>query len=352
VRFPRRGWIGALLLLAIGAFVALTAGRHSDLLSKATRLAVTRSVVTNEWTYSGYYNYYHHTASWFWLSDVEILSICQVTRDSYQSARINLTSGRVIQSAGRLLLEPAQDKRDKTFYWSVSPDGKWILYMMRSAGRKIMYAAKSFDGAAQHVWTNLFEGGTNPTWLSDSSGFVQWAVRDDGNYVKVHTLASGDAVELKMEPARFVPTGGATELKGPFALVPLNIQTSTNSAGEFVEVNRTAKGLFLKRFVVSVPSELKQGERNIFVSPRGKRLAWVVYFEQKIPRFSFKRAYPFVETLPRYSTAVLVSRMDGAQIRLVGTLNPDDAISALAWTPNGKLLGFIHDGSVWTVPAE
>ena len=98
--------------------------------------------------------------------------------------------------------------------------------------------------------------------------------------------------------------------------------------------------------------ELRGGEGRIFVSPQGDRLAWLYYFQQRVPQFTLERGYPFVETRPRYSTVVLVSRPDGNQMRVIGSLRPDRGLAMVTWTPDGKRLSFVCDDALWTVPVD
>jgi len=339
------------LLLCLGVFVGLTYDHGGDLLAKAVRAEAARNIVTNEFTYSGYHFFYHHTASYFWLSDVELLSIREVRQGVYESARIHLASREISRSPGRLLLEPAQDKWDKTFYWNVSPDGKWILYVA-STRTHLIYTAKSLDGSRQVAWTNRFQGGVNPTWLSDSSGFIEWPVDETGLHARVHWMASRETTEFSIDALPCASPAGLARLQHPFAQVPVRVQATLNMVGEFVQLRRAEGAWELTRFGLQKPQNLRRGEGWICLSPRGDRVAWLYYIPERVPQFTFERAYPFVETRPRYSTVVLISRPDGNQIHVVGSIGPARGLASVTWTPDGRRLSFVCDEALWTVPVD
>jgi hypothetical protein len=349
VQFPWRNWTWAPLLLSLVVIGGLLVGCPGDLVSRAARVAATQGIVTNEASYSGYHFFYHHTASWYWLSDNEILSIREVARGVYESAQINLSSGQITRSPGRMQLDVAQDKWDKTFYWTVSPDGKWILYVGSARG-SLIYDARRFNGSARVTWNNRFEGVVHPTWLSDSSGFIEWPMRELGRQARVHLLSSHDTAQFKIDdlPAGFM--SGKARLEHPFAQVPSRIQTTTNTAGEFLELKQVNGKLALQRFLLPIPAKLRRGEGRTFISPQGDRVAWVYAFQLRVPRFWFERTYPYVETRPRYSTVVLASGADGDGLGTIGVLGPGSDVGTVTWNPDGKRLGFVHDGSLWTVP--
>lgn len=349
-RNRRRNWIAALICLAVLLLILFSAGSSNDLLARATRLALTQGVITNEMTYSGYHFFYHYAPSYAWLSETQLHSIQEVSRGSYETARLDLAAGNIVKRAGRGPLRNSQGTLDQPFYWRVSPDGKWILFLSKN-GDDLIYTATTLDGDRQTAWTNRFDGSVEPVWLSDSSGFVEWPARDGTNYARIRWLSSGLINEFDLGSSPMASLQDLDRLKSPYAAVSPKMLSSGHAA-EFFELSGTGERSTLRRYSVSVPEELQQGESKVFLSPRGDRLAWLCFVKRKIPELIRVRRFPFFMTEPRFTTAVLVSRLDGSELRLIGRLRPGDDIRSVAWTPSGRQLSFIHANSLWTVPVD
>jgi hypothetical protein len=350
VQRNRRNWIAALTCLAVLLLILFSVGSSDDLLTRATRLALTQEVITNEMTYSGYHFFYHYAPSYTWLSDTDLYYIQETSRGNYETVRLDLAAGNIVKQAGRGPLRKTQGTLDQTFYWRVSPDGKWILIVSKNRD-DLVYTATTLDGDRQTAWTNRFEGSVEPVWLSDSSGFVEWPARGGTNYARIRWLSSGLVKAFDLGASPTMSLQNLDRLKVPHATLSPKMLSSGHAA-EFFELSGSGERLTLRRYSVSVPEELHQGESKVFLSPQGDRLAWLCFFKRKIPELIRVQRFPFFITEPQFTTAVLVSRLDGSELRLIGRLRPGDDIRNVAWTPSGRQLSFIHGNSLWTVPVD
>ena len=350
VQLNRRNWIAALTCFAVLLLILFSVSSSDDLLARSTRLALTQDVITNELTYSGYHFFYHRVPSYAWLSDARLLFIHEVRRGMYGTVRMDLAAKSIVKHEGLGLTGQSQGMLDGIFYWRVSPDGQWILTVSK-ARDDLIYTANTLDNGRQVAWTNRSEGGMEPIWLSDSSGFIEWLTRDGINCARVRWLSSGMMKEFDLGSLPATPLQNADRLKLPHAAVSPKI-LSFDSTAELFELSGSGEGSSLRRHRLSIPDELHRGEGKVVVSPRGDRLAWLFHFEQKVPQLVFSKFFPFVDTRSRYSTALLVSRLDGTAPITVGHLQPGEEIGNIQWTPDGQRLSFVYRGALWTVPVN
>ncbi len=351
VQLSRPKWFAVLVCLLIGVFVLFSTRSQSDLLSRASRLTVAIGVITNEMTYSGYRFFYHHVPSYFWLSDTELFSIREVRRGAYESVRIDLTTGNVVREPGRSPIDAGQGAGDKAFCWTVSPDGKWILSISKARNDEHNYIARRFDAARQVAWTNHYDGSVQPTWLGDSSGFIEWPVRDGVGYARVYWLDTGRTNEINLDALPADALKRKQSFEQPNAMI-ISKMWREGSAAEFIELKREGDGLTAKRYCLAPPAELARGEGRAFLSPRGDRLAWVVSFTRRFPRIAFQRRDPYLIVEPVNSTVVCLSRLDGSDIRVLGHLKSGFDISRVNWTPDAHRLSFVCDNAFWTVATD
>jgi hypothetical protein len=351
VQLSRPKWFAVLVCLLIVLFVLFCTRTQGDLLSRASRLAAVQGVITNELTYAGYSFFYHHVPSYFWLSDTELFSIHEVRRGVYESVRIDLTTGKVGREPGRSPIDAGQGAGDKAFCWTVSPDGKWILSISKARNDEHNYTAKRFDATRQVAWTNHYDGSVQPTWLGDSSGFIEWPVRDGVGYARVHWLDTGGTNELNLDALPAERLDRKKSFEQPNAMI-ISKMWREGSAAEFIELKRDENGLAAKRYCLAPPAELARGEGRAFLSPRGDRLAWVVSFTRRFPRISFQRRDPYLAVEPVNSTVVCLSQLDGSEVRVLGHLKSGLDINRVTWTPNASKLSFVCDNAFWTVAAD
>jgi len=351
VQLSRPKSFAVLVCVLIVLFVLFGTWSQPDLLSKASRLAVAQGVITNELIYSGYSFFYHHVPSYFWLSDTELFSIHDVRRGVYETVRIDLTTGKIARKPGRTPIDAARGAGDKAFYWTVSPDGRWILSISKAGNDEHKYTARRFDAARQVAWTNHYEGSVQPTWLGDSSGFLEWPVRDGVGYARVHWLDTGGINELNLDALPAERLDRKQSLEQPNAMI-ISTRWRNGSAAEFIELKRAVDGLVAKRYSLAPPAELAWGDGKAFLSPRGDRLAWVTSFTRRFPRITLQRRDPYLNVEPVSSTVVCLSRLDGTGLRVLGHLKSGLDINRVAWTPDARKLSFVCDNAFWTVATE
>jgi len=348
VQLSRPKWFAVLVCLLIGLFVLFSTRSRGDLLSRASRVAIAQGVITNELTYSGYRFFYHHVPSCFWLSDSELFSIHEVRRGVYESVRLDLAAGTVVREPGRGPVDASPGAGDRIFCWTVSPDGKWILSIGKASNDDLAYVARRFDATHQVGWTNRFDGGLQPTWLSDSSGFIEWCVREGVGYARVYWLDTGRTAEINLDALNPETPDARQGFREPHAPVDSKMWRE-GSAAEFIELTRHGDGATARRYRLRSPPRLARGEGQAFLSPRGDRLAWVVTFERRFPSVGFQRHDPYFVVEPAYSTVICLSRTDGSDVRVLGRLQSGRQLTRLAWTPDSARLSFVCDHALWTV---
>jgi hypothetical protein len=348
-RFRLRHTLVCLVFIIGAGLFVLFSKPEQPLLRRAVPLECTRGVITEEKTRTGYYLYIHSAPSYFWLSPTEILQISESDPGVYETVQVDLTRGRHTRQPGRSLLGRAVDRTDDTFYWLVSPDGKW-LFSMRRRGADIVYGATRFDGAAERSWTNRFGGGQDPTWLNDSSAIVEWRHREGVNYLRVYWL-DGGFDELNGDSVSVEPAAGGSHPLGAWTMVPIGMW-SPGEAAEYIRLVRDGTNTAAARLSIPTPPELAGVEGKTVLSPSGDRLAWLYYFKRRIPRIRLKSDYPYFDTRPLYVTTLFVSDVGRDGLRCLGSLPPDQDINEVVWTPDGKALSFVHDGALWTVAAD
>jgi hypothetical protein len=201
----------------------------------------------------------------------------------------------------------------------ISPGGGWLIWRgltSRDAyGVKLdgshafcLYGPQDLDGDAMYL-------------LPDGLRWMEIALRGNGTpYVRLHAFDSPDAVQE----------------------LPLSAPLVRDYFAPGKQVDTT-------KIAVPVAAPIGEGE-NVMFSPQENRVAWTQETEQRPPRWFtwLRRLFRQPETEPTSTTTLWVSRPDGSDRQCLGAI---DRIDFLCWTPEGARLSFIHDDTLWTVPA-
>ena len=95
------------------------------------------------------------------------------------------------------------------------------------------------------------------------------------------------------------------------------------------------------------------------LSPQGDQIAWLVRRDYVSPFQRFITKFFHRSFAPQAQEEILVSRVDGSEMRTIGAyeITPadrtreDNPLDNARWLPGGRQLSFEHDNALWTVPA-
>ncbi len=392
----RSGRRAALLALVIVLGVvpvfwltALFSRPERRLLEVATRLVPTK-------TWQGGIGHYPGYEPYFFLSDHEIVRLGG-NFNRFQPVRLDLKTGRETALA---IHTGSMRATLQTRSFSVSPDRKWLLWInnvhrcTRAPMDEAVVAAALDRSGRRETWPHL--GGVGvPFWRKDSRGWASWTltgasprplfrqVRLDDPEPKptaAPAITSGEniplllgysgvgehAVCLDQQQMRRIGILERVEQDSTGYLNMALRARTRNPAATFVTMDLSAAPpVALRRFTAPVP--LGAARAAVALSPDGRRLAWIV--ETPTSRLNGLRdalsrrlpaLFPPVSRPP--SVSLWTSRLDGGDAREIGhtpklrghfsgAFTGDSAPSAPQWTPNGRKIGFLHDGFLWIVPA-
>ncbi len=231
-------------------------------------------------------------------------------------------------------------------YWAPSPDGRWLL-TVRRFGQRRLYQVYESGHSLQASWTNRFEGRSQPDWLNDSTGFVDWPIREGRLLARVYWIDTGRAAEVDLDSLLSVPV--VTSKPMPQPCVELRFSPlSTEIAAEFLLLSADRNPLNWARGVLNLPRALRHSQKtDITLSPTADRLAWTCEEADLIPLVILSSAPPFLEVQTQIRTSLYVSRPDGSQLALLGRTRPGATFSEVCWSPEGSQLSFVYQNSLW-----
>lgn len=293
-------------------------------------------------------------APYFWLSDHEILFFRgNDPLNAFRYDTRTATETRVALAAPPGLSPP------KGFALTVSPDKQWLLWMSeRGANRKTV--ASRITGKPDAVtWPNSWED-ANLAWLPDSSGWMAWTGQKvvyrlrnarifyaappptAASGLRSYPYLLGPAVSIDRTSLFFAPCGVG---RADFQFTPLPRMVPLTVAGRVVPVAMPPGGAW----------------RNVLVvSPRNDKVAWLTFANRPPPVAAawLDRLIPglrlserFAQRTATFWTGDLARGAAGKIYTLPLRLNDKDP-SPPSWTPDGKQLSFIHNGALWTLPAQ
>jgi hypothetical protein len=256
---------------------------------------------------------------------------------------------------------------------SVSPDRKWLLFRpFFTRGDKagsVTYIATTLDGTKEIHWhsSESINMADHPLWLPDGR---HWLELQQGLYANGASPIYGATLRDVDQPrmARHIRINRASEgelLNGITAnghLLQINKYREQGGMHEdltLTSVQVVDRGLLssdntVHQYRIRLP--MSAVVRQLALSSRGDRLAWLFEYEFAPPHIVF--VHRFIPSVPMHSQWMLglwVSNLDGSDMTEIGhvaTLPKNQAwedLSNLQWLPSGKRLSFIHQSSLYLV---
>jgi hypothetical protein len=335
-------------LAAVAAAIAVDqSSRPERRFPKAKPVSITRGVITNALMDSGYDSRPRSTISWFLESNHVISSFHRNPAGLIQLHRFDPA---LSSPATTVYLEALADNGNGTIvFWVPSPDGQWLLTVRRLDQRRL-YQVFDHHHSLHRSWTNRHEGRSNPDWLSDSSGFVEWPIRDGRLLARVHWLDRDETAEADLLDLPVQAVHGPGPLPQP--CVPLLYSPpAVGVAVEFLVLSPDREPRSWQRATLRLPDALRRYEPpRIALAPAAARIAWLCESTNRLPRISFSRAPPFVRVQPRLQSSLFVSRPDGSQLAPLGRTQPGTVVDAVRWSPAGDHLSFFYQDVLWLQP--
>jgi hypothetical protein len=333
-------WLGALTALLLW----ITLSHLHPLWPGAIRLDLTHGIITNNFIHSGYDFVPHHAPSWFWNSNSNLIHLARSGPGIYHTINLDLHPIRLQQFTHDSRPTPSTHET-ALVDWAPSPNGRWILKLERRGATRF-YTASTFDGQQSLSWTNRYEGRTPPEWISDSTGFVDWPVRDNPLLAHVYWLNSPTTHELTLDdlPARPITTPA---LPQPFVLMRKQPH-SPGTAAELLILSPRDHPAAWHRAILPTPTAFaaETGIQTI-IAPTGDWFLWLRHKPAPFPKPAFHPGFPYLSFHSRDRTTLLLSRPNGSQLHILGRTTPGRTIDAARWAPDGRRFAFVYDDSLW-----
>jgi hypothetical protein len=311
-----------------------------------------------------------------WLSDVEAVGL---SFEGYEDHAFLLNAGTGVRAPIQALndtfksITPSGEQH-------LSPDGKWLLWtgvrntqhLPAAYGKRhvlpgpgprfykgLRVVATALNGSRQEER----QQGNDLAWLPNSQGWVRYLWGQSGgarrSSVQGQTLASSQTT--KRAVPKLPLTRGTVKVLGVrpdnhllVCCVPPPVPGHGGVAIYDIALGSDPPS------VITCTLTLPAGwsAMDLALSPSGDRLAWKTIGD-RIPFPDFvSRLLPFVDPSSHPVIGLWVSRVDGGDLHEIGD---EDApridgwsqyLYDLGWTPNGKRVSFIFQGSLWTTPAD
>lgn len=347
-------WALALVVVVIGA-MALFRDDRID----ARGVPV---VSTNGW------QTYHGSAGYFWLRNGDLLYFKKSDFNHVSAFRQSVTPAAMAQPPATVHVFPIAPP---WMPFTLSPDEKWLTCARPMRGPVEIVVAPL--AAPESRFTPLFQASTHNVWSADSRSLFQ-----------IELSPSPPPGSLTYRLSIHHPEGGAHET------IPLPRELNVNAWCEGLSQVLPSGHLLLRRnrdaqlgsmrlpstraltfadfdplrpstapriWSVPVPRDALRGD--ISVSPLGDKLLWMLVtprptlLEDLLHRLMPQRPWP-----SRQHVVWRISRMDGSHIRDIGaydTFDPEhyaDTWIWPQWTPDGRHLSFVKNGSLYLLPAD
>jgi hypothetical protein len=329
--------------------------------------------------------------SYFWLSPSELLLFRHMAQpgSSFSLTPIPVAPVEMnIFTRQRTTLASFANRLPADYYshdLQTSPDGKWALSDIPSRPTWTSFAL-ALDGSRMVERTSKADEGGIPmsdmVWLQDSRRWVRLTLSGGKLAASAYSL---DSTDVRHSEPFSLPRGTSSDKTGPiFSLLlgevakerilatPAEADPAAITGPDrdicFYTVNIGSGPPKVSELTIRVPKTtdpLLDGKNalsfreQVLLSPKGDRLAWLLYSRREIPPFRrfMNRFFSGSRSPISSHVAISVSGIDGSNFRTIGgideqTTNPNAFPLLLRWTPDGRRLSFVYKDAVWTVPAD
>jgi hypothetical protein len=343
-----RSWRTPALAAVLAAAIAVGfLARSPRFFHQAHPLALTQGVITNTYVESGYDYRRRFTLSWFLTSNQVIAGFQRSSNGAVQLLRFDPAQAGPPSVEAPAAFAPIEDQ--PLVFWAPSPDGQWLLTVRRLEQLRL-YQVYRADHTLHARWTNAYEGRSQPDWLLNSQGFVEWPIRDSRLLARVYWLDSSHPTEVDFAAIPIHTLHSPEPLPQP-CIPMLYSPNSSEVAAEFLILSPDRQPRNWKRATLLLPESLRHYEKiTVSLSPAAHQLSWLCESADPLPHWELNRIPPFIHFQPQYRTSLFVSRPDGSQLVFLGRTRPGTTVPAVRWSPESDQLTFVYQNALWTQP--
>jgi hypothetical protein len=264
-----------------------------------------------------------------------------------------------------------QDQRGGVVWASVSPDGKWIVWLAgrpNVGGAPLIWMTISLDG--KH-WTergiNRLSGEPDRidsiAWSHDSPSWIGLLNNTDPSAGLIYDVYTQAERRVDFSSPATLPKGEyrfwsllAQRSNGHFLLISLRQGYQFNNDVLFADIPPEREKGAPKQWAIHVPSNAFAKE--VALSPLGDRLIWNLVFVAS--KESPNQPRPEAQ-LKWMRSEIWLSKLDGSGMQRLGDLvfnllDSEDSYESAAknlvrlqWSPDGKHISYIYDRKLYIV---
>jgi hypothetical protein len=342
-----RSWRAPALVAVLAAALAVGfLARSPRLFHQAHPIAPTHGIITNAYVESGYDFRRRFTLSWFLTSNQVIAGFQRSSNGVVQLIRFDPDQAGApsVETPAAL----AQIEGQPLIFWAASPDGQWLLTVRRLQPMMRLYQVYRADHTLHARWTNPYEGRSQPDWLLNSQGFVEWPIRESRLLARVYWLDTAESTEVDLAalPVHTLRTPDSL----PQPCVPmLYSPESSEIAAEFLILSPDRQPRNWQRATLILPESLRHYEKiTVSLSPAAHQLAWLCETTDYLPHLSLNAVPPFIHSELQLRTSLFLSRPDGSQLSFLGRTRSGTTVPAVRWSPKSDQLTFVYQSALWT----
>ncbi len=244
------------------------------------------------------------------------------------------------------------------FGMSVSPDGTKLLWPCSQG-----YFCATPRG--QRLFRTT--GGdltVNGHWQADNRHWMEFALTPNGSRIssaRIHDLGNSTVERIgSFSPALDYPASWTSTKRGTIIMDETHTMRGPRSQIRMIEVDFTANGVTANTATIGLPTG--SDCINAAFSPKGDRVAWIATADESVSQLIrfWRRLFPARNAPQNRRLELWVSGLRGANMRRIGSMDYHDTRfnawknnpHMLRWLPDDRILSFIHDGSLWTIPFD